>query len=155
MKKIFLLTMLSFALFGIISAAPASDSMVVTADVVGDTIGVEVTQEVDFGQISKGEISDRQDINITNIGTVNIQVTPELSEDYSGDIFDYLSFQRVLSDPKKKIGNFSVEVDKPSSSSTGRTQKVYMYLDLTEYPNEIEGDLEDHQAEVIFWATSV
>jgi hypothetical protein len=28
-----------------------------------------------------------------------------------------------------------------------------MYLDLSEYPNAIEGDLED-QAEVIFWATS-
>jgi hypothetical protein len=28
-----------------------------------------------------------------------------------------------------------------------------MYLDLTEYPGAIEGTLEDHQAEVIFWAT--
>ncbi len=153
MKKVFLLVMLSFALFGLVEASQASDSMVVTANVVGDVIGIEVTPSVNFGEVSKGDVSDRQDVNITNVGTVNVEVTPELSEDYTGDIFDYISFQRVLSDPKKIIGNFSVSIDKPSSSASGRTQKVYMYLDLSEYPNDIEGDLED-QAEVIFWATS-
>ena len=154
MKRLFLLVCLSFAFLGYLEAAEITDSMLVTADVVGDVLGIEVTSEVDFGEISKGSISSRKDINITNTGTVNIRVTPEISEDYSGEIFNYLSFQRVLSDPKKKIGNFSVDIDKPSSSGGIRTQKVYMYLDLTDYSGDIMGDLEDHQAEVIFWATS-
>jgi len=154
MKRLFLLVCLSFAFLSFISAVETTDLMVVTADVVGDVIGIEVTNEVDFGEISKGSISSRQDINITNTGTINIKVTPEISEDYSGEIFNHLSFQRVLSDPKKKIGNFSIDIDKPSSSGGVRTQKVYMYLDLTEYSGDIVGDLEDHQTEVVFWATS-
>ena len=154
MKKIFLFVCLSFALLSLIQAIQTSDSMTVSTDVVGDRIGIEVTNSVDFGEISKGAISSRQDINITNTGTVNIEVTPELSENYTGDIFDYLSFQRVLSDPKKKIGNFSVSIDKPGEAGGTRTQKVYMYLDLTEYSGSIEENIENHQAEVIFWATS-
>lgn len=155
MKKIFLFAVLSFAILGLVQAIETSDSMTVSTDIVGDQIGVQVTESVDFGSISKGTISPRQDINITNTGTVNIEVTPELSENYTGDIFDYLSFQRVLSDPKKMVGNFSVTIDKPSEAGGIRTQKVYMYLDLTEYPGNIEGDIQDHQAEVIFWATSI
>ncbi len=152
MKKLYLLMVLGIALLGAVSA-DSSDTMIVSADIFGDVIGIQVTESVDFGELSRGSISDRRDINVTNIGTVNILVTPELSDDYSGGIFDYLSFQRVLADPKKKIGNFSISIDKPSSTSGSRTQKLYMYLDLTEYPGAIEGTLEDHQAEVIFWAT--
>jgi len=152
MKKLFLLALLGIALFGTLQA-DSSATMLVSADIVGDVIGIEVTEAVDFGELSRGSISDRRDINVTNMGTVNIVVTPELNEEYSGGIFDYLSFQRVLADPKKKIGNFSISIDKPSSTSGSRTQKLYMYLDLTEYPGAIEGTLEDHQAEVIFWAT--
>ena len=155
MKKIFLFAILSFALLGFIQAIETSSSMTVSADIIGDQIGIDVTSNVDFGQISKGSISERQDINITNTGTVNIKVTPELSTNYSGDIFKYLSFQRVLSDPKNKIGNFSVSIDKPSTAGGTRVQKVYMYLDLTEYSGDINENIENHQAEVIFWATSV
>jgi hypothetical protein len=152
MKKLFLFALLGISLFGMLQA-DSSATMVVSADIVGDVIGIEVTEAVDFGELSRGSISERRDINVTNTGTVNILVTPELSEDYSGDIFNYLTFQRVLSDPKRRIGNFSIAIDKPSSSSGSRIQKLYMYLDLTEYPGAIEGTLEDHQAEVIFWAT--
>lgn len=152
MKKIFLFAILSVALLGALSAEQ-SNTMVVSADIVGDVIGIEVTSAVDFGEISRGSLSERRDINVTNVGTVNVVVTPELSGEYSGGIFDYLSFQRVLADPKRRIGNFSIAIDKPSSASGARTQKLYMYLDLTEYPGAIEGTMRDHQAEVIFWAT--
>jgi hypothetical protein len=128
------------------------DVMKVEADVLASTVGIDVPNNVEFGDITKGYISDRQDLAVKNTGTTDITVIPELDENYSGDIFEYLSFQKTLSEDLKKIGSFEFEIEKPSDIGGTRTQGIYMYLDLTEFKGDISTDLPGHNTNVTFWA---
>jgi len=155
MRKLFF----SFLLFGFliagVSAQDSNDTMVVRADIVKSSIGISVPESVFFGDITSGYISERQSVDINNIGTVDIRVVPELEEGYDGEYFDYLGFRKILDDPLEMIGYFEIEVEKPASVGGVRNQNVYMYLDLTDYPGEIETNVDHHEAEVIFWAFAI
>lgn len=156
MKKLITL-MLCLVLVGGVSAlvyddSKADDVMVVEADVLETTTGIDVPSSVEFGEITKGYISDQQDVNIENTGTTDITVIPELDEGYTGEIFEYISFKRVLADDLTKIGSFEFEIEKPSNIGGTRTQGIYMYLDLTEFEDDISSDLMEHNTNVTFWA---
>jgi hypothetical protein len=128
------------------------DVMIVNADILASTIGIDVPNNVEFGEITKGYISDRQDLDIKNTGTTDITVIPTLDESYDGGIFDYISFQKTLSEDLKKIGSFEFEIEKPNQIGGTKTQGIYMYLDLEEFNGEISSDLPGHNTNVTFWA---
>ena len=87
---------------------------------------------------------------INNTGNIDITVTPELTND-TEEIFSYLFFQRVQSDTPVQIGSFSVDISKPSSGEK-KSQRTYVTLDLREFDGELDDDITNHQANVIFWA---
>ena len=124
----------------------------VVVDVVKETIAIAVPDAIDFGVIARGYCSDRQDIDINNTGNVNLIVTPELPVDYEGNIFTHLAFRKILADNLTQIGEFEVDVNKPSVVGQIRTQKIYAYLDLENYPDSINEDIQDHSSKIIFWA---
>lgn len=143
---------LFFAPIGLGSAVDnSSDIMTVEVNIFESSVGISVPDKVVFGDITKGYLSERQEVKLTNTGTTNIVVAPELVND-SEEIFRYLSFKRVLDAPLTKIGFFEIEIEKPSVVGETRDQNVYMYLDLTDYLGEIEEDVIGHESEVIFWA---
>ncbi len=156
MKKLIVLLMCLI----FISSAPAlvydesgdEDVMIVEADVLATTIGIDVPNNVEIGEITKGYISDRQDLDIENTGTTDIIVIPALDEGYDGEIFEYLSFQKTLSDDLTKIGSFEFEIERPNIIGGTRTERIYMYLDLEEFEEDISADLPGHNTNVTFWA---
>jgi hypothetical protein len=130
----------------------ADDVMVVKADVLASTVGIDVPSNVELGEIAKGYMSERQDIDVKNTGTTDIVVIPSLDEGYNQSIFGYLSFQKTLSEDLKKIGSFEFDIEKPNSVGSTRTEGIYMYLDLTDFEGEISDDLIGHSTNVTFWA---
>ncbi|MFA5485122.1 MAG: hypothetical protein WC260_02650 [Candidatus Pacearchaeota archaeon] len=165
MKNKYLFSLLLLSLFLISSFVSSSEgldpitnvsaTMKVRANIIKPNMGINVPSLVTIGNMAPGYLSDRQDINITNTGNVNLVITPELEESYNGDVYNYLSFKRILDDPLAKIGDYSLELLKPNAVGGTRSERIYMYLDLTGFTKELNNTLTNHEVDVIFWATAL
>jgi len=131
-----------------------NDNMTVRTNVLQSEISISVPNEIIFQDITSGYLSERQDLDIENTGTVDIEITPQLPN-YAEGIFDYLAFQEILSDPMTAIRFISFEIMKPENVGGTRSSNIYMYLDLQEYNEDIVTDMIDHEAEVVFWAVPI
>ena len=153
-NKIFIFMILGIFIFSMAFSSAlesTNDNMTVRADILQSEISISVPTEIIFQDITSGYISERKDLDIQNTGTVDIEVTPQLPN-YTGEIFDKLVFQEVLSDPLTQIEFFSFEIERPATVGGTRSMNLYMYLDLENYNEDIESDMLDHEAEVVFWA---
>jgi hypothetical protein len=164
---IFFFSILGATLFfciDIVSAEDANNTMIVQANIIGfrnnvsyEGIAIQVPDFIDLGNVTNEEpVSKELKININNTGTVGIIVTPELSDPNEG-IFSYLFFRTHMTSggvqvPYNQIGNYSLEIDKPSTGSSVRKGYCYMRLNLTDFSAPITQDLIGHQAEITFWA---
>jgi hypothetical protein len=151
---VFLFVGLIFS-FGFVYASDTNGMMQVSANVLETSIGIDVPDMVSFGDIASGYLSDRRDIEIDNIGTVDLRVTPQLevnTSEESEEVFKNIAFRAVLDDPLIKIGTYSLEILKPTLVGGIKTEKVYMYLDLTKYEGDVNSE---RNANVIFWATEI
>lgn len=155
MKKVFLTFVFCFCfLLAFVSASTSNETMKVKVDVIKSTIGISVPSLIEYGNIAAGYLSERRDLDIINLGNVDVRVTPEL-DNYNDDIFTHLVFKETLDDPFTQIGDYYLDIEKPSVVGETRTEGVYMYLDLTNYNDEISQDMENHEANVTFWAVSI
>lgn len=156
MKKLVILS-LCLVLIGSMNAlvydgAEDEDVMSIQADILETTVGINVPSNAEFGEVTKGYVSERQDIDIENTGTTDINVIPVLNGNYSGEYFNYIFFQETLSSELQAIGSFELEIEKPNSIGGTRTEDIYMYLDLTEFEEDIPNDVIGHNANITFWA---
>jgi len=142
--------MLLVSMTGVV-CADSSDDMLVKVNVLETEVSISVPDQVSFGNIAPGYLSERRDLDIINDGTVDVSISADLDESYDGEIFENLAFRRILDDPLTSIDFFEVEVAKPASVGGERTQNVYAYLDLSDYEEEIS-IMMDHNATVIFTA---
>ena len=155
-KELFLLGILCCIFFiNFISADTNAGSMIVRADVQAETISIDVNSSVDFGEVAKGYKSDDLKIEIINKGNTKIRVTPRLDDSYAEGIFNYIYFHRILNDPQMQIGNYSIEIDQPSTFGGIEKETIYILLDLRAYSGVINSRIDDHTTNVIFWATKV
>ncbi len=138
--------------FSFVFAQDSSDSMTVRVSVIESSVGISVPENVIFNNIAPGYLSERHDLEIVNIGTVDVEVTPELSSANPDDVFNNLVFQDTLSAPMDPLGVFKIDISRASYAGETRSENIYMYLDLTNYNST--GELLNHEAEVIFWATA-
>ncbi|MBT4257879.1 hypothetical protein HOD88_01700 [archaeon] len=144
-----------FVFMGFATAADnSSDVMTVEANIFESSVGINVPDRIAFGDIAKGYISERQSADISNTGTTDILITPELANS-SEEIFSYLSFREILDDPLTRVGFFDFEILRPATIGVAREENLYLYLDLTNYIGEIEEEQMNHEAEVIFWAMEI
>lgn len=150
MKKIFTFAFAIMLLGAAFVSASSSDSLQVKANVLAEEISISVPDEIVFQDIAPGYLSEKQELLVTNTGTVDVSVSAELDSAYAGDIFTNLGFKRVLSDELTNIRYFDFEVMKPSIVGGERTENVYMYLDLVDYIGNTSE--QDHTAEMIFTA---
>jgi hypothetical protein len=146
-------------------AFASNNTMTVQANILGfrnnfsqEGIGIQVPDFINIGDVTKeNPVSVEFKVEINNTGTVNITVNPELSDSNEG-IFSYLFFRtrKTSVDPNltvfKKIGEYSLYIDKPLSGSSVRKNYCYMKLDLTNFNGPIQNDIIGHRTEVIFYA---
>ncbi len=140
---------LLFGMSNVLALDNVSNSMTVRVNVIESSIGISVPDLIEFGDVASGYITERQDLDINNSGTVDINVVPELAAD-SADLFQHISFRSVLADPLYEIGNFSIEILKANSVGDIRTERIYMYLDLTNVLDVESG--ENIESDIVFWA---
>ncbi len=133
-------------------SAQEHDNMTVKVNVLETEVSISVPDEVVFEDIAQGYLSERQEIEVANEGTVDVSVSADLDESYNGTIFQNLAFRRILDDPLINIRYFDFEIEKPSIVGGEKIEDVYIYLDLIDYEDEIDGDLIDHTATVVFTA---
>lgn len=154
-------------LFGITSTF-ASDTMIVEVDVVAnggggnDIISIQVPDKHDYGQIKKGEKSDEFKIYVNNTGTVDITVTPRIT-DIGEEIFSYLYFRKTKTRTVNgtsqdvaftRVGDFSFNITKPSGGNDYNDEYFYTILDLTDYPDDVDDDIINHRANLKFYAVA-
>jgi len=157
MKKTLVFALGLFFILGLSGFALAQENLgqtTVVVDIIEEKISIKVPEIINFGSIAKGYSSERQDIDIINNGNIDLMVTPEVSEDYEKDIFDYIAFRKVLTDDPIKIGLFSIDVEKPTVLGDTKAQSFYAYLDLEKYPHSINESVENHNSSIVFWATA-
>jgi hypothetical protein len=122
-------------------------------------VGIEVPDHISLGNVSKEDpLSDEKTIRINNTGKVNITVTPKL-QDEDEEIFSHLYFRTMKSStlhPELNIpyiiGEYSIDIEKPSSGNTKRSKDIYVRLNLTEFNGNLREDLIGYQKEIIFFA---
>jgi len=152
LSGLFLIGFLIFLVVIIGVSAEDNDSMTILANIFTSGIQIEVPDDIFFGNLTKGYTSERVDVYINNTGTVDITVNPELSGNYTGTIFNYTMFKKVLGDDPLYVGDFSVNISKPDALGEIESERVYMWLNLTDYPDDIDEELLDHTTEIVFWA---
>jgi hypothetical protein len=140
-----------------------NDTMTVEVDLIGfnvsepgEGVGIEVQDYIYLGNVTKENLeSDELKVYINNTGNVDVTVTPELVNS-SEKIFSYLYFREHKTSNgtaviPQKIGNYSLDIDKPSSGKSIRSASVYMHLNLTNYPDKISDEI-GHRTKVLFIA---
>lgn len=168
--SILFLIIFIFGILNVITLAQetnsTNDTMVVEVNLVGfgnessfEGVSIEVPDYVFLGNLTKNELlSEEVSIQINNTGSVPIRVTPQLVNS-NENIFSYLFFrlQKTTSTNNTdlikfyKIGNFSVDIAKPTTGSKAK-KTVYMQLNLTDYPEAIDQDVIGHKADIVFLA---
>ena len=151
-------------------------TMTVEANIMGfaeesaKEVSIKVPDYIFLGDVTKeNPVSDEVKIYINNTGKVPIRVTPQLKENIfstfsrligkenSNDIFGNLFFRTTKTSNGTdvipvKIGNYFLDIDKPSSGSSYKSKYFYMKLDLTDFSGEINQDLIGYKTEIIFLA---
>ena len=155
-KKIFGL-LVGLFVFSLVSVSAISyddsdstESMLVKVDVLQSTVSISVPDNLVIEDIASGYISEMQSFDIINTGTTDIQVVPELDSSTDNAMFSNLGFKRVQADELTKIGFFDVEIEKPATVGSQRSQSVYVQLDLTDYEDDV--NVGENNATVIFTA---
>jgi hypothetical protein len=141
-------------------------TMTVKANIIGfangsiniSDVSIEVPDYIFLGNVTgDNPVSEEPTLYMNNTGKVPITVTPQLKDD-DEIIFSYLFFRTQKDDDEgifnisKRIGNFSMNIDKPASGSRFKSKRFYMHLDLTDFDGEINEDLIGYQADIIFLA---
>ena len=152
MKKIFAFLFSVILLGSLVFAGTNAGDMNVNIDLYKSGIRMSVPNEIDLGNVTKGYATTPVAFNISNTGTVNIEVTPELDVSHD-EIFTNLMIGKTKTGAKSAIGNFSVNITKPTKLGEEKKQIIYINLDLEEYTGEISQDEMDVKQKVIFWAT--
>lgn len=144
---VFLVILISFLAFVF---AEDSDTITLETNVLTglpvsneSMIQIEVPDYLFIGNVSVGDLSDETNITINNNSTVKIKVISELVNS-SDKIFSHL----IL----KEYGGKYKGVDDFSMNITGKTKKVYMKLNLTDFEEDLENDLIGHQSQLRFIA---
>jgi len=150
MKKLYAFAF-AFLILGMgFASAASTDTLKVKTNVLAEEVSISVPDEIVFQDIAPGYISEKQEMSVVNMGTVDVSVSAELDALYEGDIFTNLGFKRVLADELTNIRYFDFEVMKPTTVGGEKSEGIYMYLDLVDYSGDTAEA--DHSADIIFTA---
>ncbi len=116
------------------------------------TLIIEIIEDhVDLGDITKGYVSEARPFNVTNKGTVDATIQPQISS--PDEIFSNLWIGATKGGigtiaGYKKIGEFIGNVSKSSTYGGEEREDFWIKLNLEDYNGGITGNL---VKEVTFW----
>lgn len=156
---LFVIMTLSF-----VNADSANATTIVEANILGfanqtnvSDVSIEVPDHIFLGDVTGTDpVSNETKIYINNTGRLAITVTPQL-KDSEEKIFSYLFFRTTKTTNgteviPKKIGEYSLNIDKPTAGNSYKSKYCYVHLDLTNFDGEIKEDLMGYKSEIVFLA---
>lgn len=131
-------------------SAVANDTQVMSVEAnvldplagTGSIIKIQISNYTFFGNVTQGEMSDEIKIIVNNTGNVDVTVRPEVFNP-NNDVFKHLQLRKRKSGNSSTfypIGQFAINITKPSSEGGVNDDYFYMTLDLTDYETDVEGD---------------
>lgn len=151
-------------LSGIVNADSGNATMTVEVNIIGfanesnaSDVSIWVSDYINLGNVTRGDpVSNEVKFYVNNTGKLPITVTPQL-KDSEEIIYNYLFFRLLKTSngtdvPFTKIGDFSMDIDKPTSGSSYKSKYCYMSLDLTNLDGEIKEDLIGYKSDIVFLA---
>ncbi|MEK6899201.1 MAG: hypothetical protein AABW79_03845 [Nanoarchaeota archaeon] len=151
-----------------ITLVGATDIATIEADIIdvgtqnnntnGTSVSIQVPDYIDLGNVDENGLSDELKIYVNNTGDTAIKVTPTLIS-YTDEIFTNLFFREFKTSggapvQQRKIGDWSFNISAPSSGQDFKSKYFYMQLDLSDADVDVSSNLNGHQANVRFIATS-
>lgn len=131
MKKIITYIFVFILSLGFISATETAE-INITANYFMKTVSITVPDEIDFGNISQGYISEKKSFYINNTGTTDVLITASIDENSEfKKIFENLDIKKTSTGTWLKLNEFNLTIKKPSILGGIEDQIVYMQLDLT------------------------
>ena len=158
--------LLIVGLLGSVNAESGNATMTVEVNIMGfanqsgnvSDVSIEVPDYINLGNVTKDNpVSEETDrIYVNNTGKLAITVTPQL-KDSDEIIFSYLFFRTTKTTngtevTPQRIGEYSLNIDKPAAGSSYKSKYFYMSLDLTNFDGEIKEDLTGYKADIVFLA---
>lgn len=153
----------SLVIGGLFSVVADNDVMTVEANIIKaagneEIIRVQVPDYLFFGNVSIGEKSEELKVYVNNTGNVDIKVKPRLTNS-AEKIFNNLYFRKFKTSNGTavaftRIGDFQLDIDKPSSGQDYNDEYFYIILDLTNYTETINDNIMGHKADVKFYAVA-
>lgn len=122
-----------------------SDSLTATANVTMDTVGIELGRNsIDYGDLMPGESSSIEVVGITNIGTLECDVTLEVdgADDNAQDFYEQSLY---IEDELYDVDDVIASIPAGDSEDVDTQVKV---------PLSWSGDSGVQEATFIFWATA-
>jgi len=141
-----------------------NDTMTVEANIFANAgnnstiIRVEVPDYLFFGNVTNFGMSEELRVYVNNTGNVDITVTPDLLNS-TEVIFSNLYLRKFRTSNGTavnftRIGDFSFNINRPSSGQTFNDEYFYIMLDLTNNPQNITNNLIGHRTNVKFFAVA-
>jgi len=156
--------LLIISLTSFVSAETGNATMTVEVNILGfanesnaSDVSIEVPDYINLGDVTKDSpVSDEKHVYINNTGKLPITVTPQLTNEDS--IFSYLYFREQQADHNnilnisRKIGDFSMDINKPAAGKRCYTDHFYIKLNLTDFDGDIKEDLIGYKTDIVFLA---
>ena len=147
-------------------ASALNDTMTVEANIFANGNGggnqsiirVEVPDYLFFGNVTNFGMSEELRVYVNNTGNVDITVTPDLLNS-TEVIFSNLYLRKFRTSNGTavnftRIGDFSFNINRPSSGQTFNDEYFYIMLDLTNNPQNITNNMIGHRTNVKFFAVA-
>lgn len=158
-KKIsFLIFLATFLLIASVTAeqnaSTTVEANILTSGGSLDQISIEVPDHIFLGNVTQGDATDKTKVYVNNTGTVAVTITPRLV-DGTNNIFENLFFQlRQTGNSSRvyQIGDYHLNISAPSTTNGKKSEYFYVWLDLSDFDEEIEEDMLGETAEVVFIA---
>jgi len=143
----------------------SNGTMKVRVDLIGfntttsDEISIDVPNFIDLGNLTKDSLASKEeDFIIGNTGTKNITVTPQL-KDPDEEILNWAYFRNYKTSTvhpdeaiQRRIGNYSVNINKPATGKTRQNKTVYIQINLADFTGTINEDVQNYEADIVFIA---
>ncbi len=157
MKEANILVLLLILILIPVGLAQQNGTMTVKVNVTGltteeDTISIEVPDSVSLKNVMEGEKTDNVNVHLNNTGSIAITITPQLS-DPEDILFQNIYFKNTdtISTQPQRIGNYSLNIARPSIIGTKKEGHCWMGLDLTNFTGKISGT-QERQTDILFIA---
>lgn len=146
----FIVLSISFLIIlSVIFFVSADENLIIQANIIATDEYLNISiypNNISFGNVYRGDWFGPENVNVTNSGNVDISVTPQLSDDYSGGFFNNTVLKKCSGGYYELIGQFDFNMGEANPNPT--IQCISFRLDLRNYTTPIYQNIVNHTSTI-------